>query len=100
MPETTAPSPSDAAAGDLEYMWAFVRPIDDASKELLAGLAERPDQSFEYFRADIYGTDPESEWPTMSWLEVGFSKSSGGFRILWKSGMGPTEPIRCACSPR
>ncbi|MCQ1774486.1 hypothetical protein NOI24_24570 [Neorhizobium galegae] len=93
MPETIAPSPSDAAAGELEYLWTFVRPIDDASKELLAGLAERQHRSFEYFRADIYGTDPENEWPTMSWLEVGFSKSSGDFRILWKSGMGPTQEL-------
>ncbi|CDN58478.1 Hypothetical protein RG1141_PB01300 (plasmid) [Neorhizobium galegae bv. officinalis bv. officinalis str. HAMBI 1141] len=93
MPETIARAPTDEPVGGLEYMWAFVRRIDDPSKELLAGLVERRDQSFEYFRADIYGTDPESEWPTMSWLEVGFSKSTGDYRILWKSGMEPTPEL-------
>lgn len=93
MPEAITPSPSDNATSELEYMWAFVRPIEDPSKELLAGLVDRRDQSFEYFRADIYGTDSENEWPTMSWLEVGFSKSTGDFRILWKSGMEPTSEL-------
>jgi len=84
------PAPPADPLMTLAYAWSFVRPTDDPSGELIAGIAERPDRDrFSFFKAEIWGMEGYTDWPTSSWLEVAISPD-GDFRVLWKSGIADT----------
>lgn len=78
------------------YAGGFVVPNEQPSKELAAAVAERAHGAFDFYRADIWGFQGYSDWPTSSWLEVAHNSQTGDYRILWKSGIEETRELPAA----
>jgi hypothetical protein len=74
----------------LAYRWAELLPTDEPSRELVAAVSGA---DVRYFTANVVRSENGKEWQTSSWVELAYRKSDGGFRALWKSGVGDTPEL-------
>ncbi|WP_093002813.1 hypothetical protein [Rhizobium sp. NFR07] len=72
------------------YRWAELLPTDEPSRELIAAVSGA---DVRHFTASVVGSEDGKEWQTSSWVELAYRKSDGGFRAVWKSGVGDTPEL-------
>lgn len=74
----------------LAYRWAELLPTDEPNRELVAAVSGA---DVRYFTAKVVGSENGKEWQASSWVERAYRKGDGGFRVLWKSGVGDTPEL-------